>query len=76
MCQEALDLDRSNGKEKSKCRKDEDDDLRYWPGPLAEFRQASMCRLLHWSGEQQHLQKLQALGAQEMQGDQALDKGP
>ena len=36
-----------------------------------------MHRLSHWSGQQQHLlQRLQALGAQEMQWAQALDKGP
>ena len=36
----------------------------------------SMRHLSHWSGEQQHLlQRLQALGAQEMQWAQALDKG-
>ena len=31
MCQEALDLERSNGKERteSKCRKDEDHDMLY-----------------------------------------------
>ena len=34
-----------------------------------------MGRLLHWSGQQQHLlQWLQALGAQEMQWAQALEK--
>ena len=35
MCQEALDLERSNGGERteSKCRKDEDLDLWYGPGP-------------------------------------------
>ena len=34
-------------------------------------------RLSHWSGQQQHLlQWLQALGAQEMQWVQALEKGP
>ena len=40
MCQEALDLERSNGKERSesKCRKYKDHDLRYVPGPPAEFR--------------------------------------
>ena len=70
MCQEALDLERSNGKEstESKCRKEEDRDLGYGPGPPAEFRRVSMRRLSHWSGQQQHLlQWLQALGAQEMQ---------
>ena len=38
MCQEALDLERSNGGERteSKCRKDEDHDLWYGPGLLAE----------------------------------------
>ena len=36
-----------------------------------------MCRLLHWSGQQQYLlQWLQALGAQEMQWAQALEKRP
>ena len=76
MCQEALNLERSNGKERtvSKCRKDEDHDL--WYGP-AEFRQVSMRHLSHWSGQQQHLlQWLQALGAQKMQWAQALDNGP
>ena len=59
----------------SKCRKDEDNNLRYGPGPPAEFRWVSMRRLSHWSGQQQHLlQRLQALDAQEMH--QALDKGP
>ena len=79
MCQKALDLERSNGKERteSKCRKNEDHDLRYGLGPPAEFRQVSICRLLHCSGQQQHLlQWLQALGAQEMQRAQVLDKGP
>ena len=43
----------------------------------AEFRGVSMRLLSHWSGQQQHLlQWLQALGAQEMQWAQALDKGP
>ena len=54
MCQEALDLERSNEKErtKSKCRKDDDHDLQYGPGPPAEFRRVFMCRLLHWSRQQ------------------------
>ena len=79
MCQEALDLERSNGKERteSECRKDEDHDLQYGPGLPEEFRRVSMRRLSQWSGQQQHLlQQLQALGAQEMQWAQALDKGP
>ena len=79
MCQRALDLERSNGKERteSKCWKDKDYDLQYGPGPPAEFRRFSMCRLSHWSGQQQHLlQRLQALGAQKLQWAQALDKGP
>ena len=52
----------------SKCRKDEDHDLQYGPWPPAEFRRASM----------RHLSQLwlQALGAQEMQWAQVLDKGP
>ena len=57
MCQEALDLERSNGEERteSKCRKDKDHDLLYGTGPPAEFRRVSMRRLSHWSGQQQHL---------------------
>ena len=52
-------------------------DLRYGTGPPAEFRRVSMRCLSHWSGQQQHLlQWLQALGAQEMQWAQALEKGP
>ena len=56
MCQETLDLERSNGEERteSKCRKDKDHDLRYGTGPPAEFRRVSMCRLSH-CGQQQHL---------------------
>ena len=76
---EALDLERSNGEEgtESKCRKDKDHDLRYGTGPPAEFRRVSMRCLSHWSGQQQHLlQWLQALGAQEMQWAQGLEKGP
>ena len=79
MCQEALDLERSNGEERteSKCRKDKDHDLRYGTGPPAEFMRVSMRCLSYWSGQQQHLlQRLQALGAQEMQWAQALEKGP
>ena len=79
MCQEALDLERSNGEErnKSKCKKDKDHDLQYGTGPPAEFRRVSMRRLSLWSRQQQHLlQLLQALGAQEMQWAQALDKRP
>ena len=79
MCQEALDLERTNGKERteSKSRKDEDHDSRHRPGPPAEFRRISIRCLSHWSGQQQHLlQRLQALGAQEMQWAQVLDKGP
>ena len=40
VCQEALDLKRSNGGERteSKSRKDEDHGLWDRPGPLAEFR--------------------------------------
>ena len=78
MCQEALDLERSNGEERteSKCRKDKDHDLQYGTGPSAEFRRVSTSRLSHWSGQQQHLlQWLQALGAQEpVDKTQALDK--
>ena len=64
-------------KGQSKCRKDKDHDLWYGIGPPAEFRRVSMHRLSHWSGQQQHLlQLLQALGAQEMQWAQALEKRP
>ena len=49
----ALDLKRSNGGEKaeSKFRKDKDHDLWYGPEPPTEFRQVSMRRLSHWSGQ-------------------------
>ena len=61
----------------SKCRKDEDHDLWYGPGPHAELRRVSMRRLSHWSGQQQHrLQWLQALGAQEMHWLKRLTKDP
>ena len=44
---------------------------------LLQSSGVSMRRLSHWSGQQQYLlQRLQALGAQEMQWAQALDKGP
>ena len=56
---------------------DKDHDLGYGPGPPAEFRPVSMRHQSHWSGQQQHLlQPVQALGAQEMQWAQALDKEP
>ena len=77
MCQEALDMERSNGEERTegKCRKDKDYDLRYGTGSPAEFRRVSMRCLSHRSGQLQHLlQWLQALGAQEMQWAQALEK--
>ena len=79
MYQEAIDLERRNGEERteSKCRKDKDYDLRYGTGPPAEFRRVSMRHLWYWSGQQQNLlQWLQALGAQEMQWAQVLDKRP
>ena len=77
MCQEALDLERSDGGERteSKCRKDHD--LWYGPGPPAELRRVSVCCLSHWSGQQQHLlQWLQALGAQEISGLKRLTNDP
>ena len=44
---------------------------------LLSSGRVSMLRLSYWSGQQQHLlQWLQALGAQEMQWAQALDKRP
>ena len=44
-------------------------------GPHAEFRRVSMSGLSHWSGQQQHLlQWPKALGVQEMQRAQVLDK--
>ena len=45
MCQEALDMERSNGGERteSKCRKDKDHDLWYGLGPPAEFRRVFKC---------------------------------
>ena len=61
---------------REKCRKDKDHDLRYGTG-LLQSSGEFMHPLTHWSGQQQHLlQWLQALGAQEMQQAQALEKGP
>ena len=78
MCQEALDLESSDGGERteSKCRKDKDHDLRYRPGPPpVEFRRVP-CAVFHTGVGREHLlQWLQALGAQEMQWAQALGKG-
>ena len=56
MCQEDLDLERSNGEERteSKYRKNKDHDLPYGTGPPAEFRRVSMHHLSHWSGQQPH----------------------
>ena len=53
MCQKALDLERSNGKERteSKCRKDEDHDLWYGPGAPTEFRRVPIRHLSQWSGQ-------------------------
>ena len=63
--------------EKKGLRVNAGNDLRYGTGPPAEFRRVSMRCLSHWSGQHQHLlQWLQALGAQEMQWAQALEKGP
>ena len=46
MCQEALDLERSNvgvrAESTRKCREDENHDLWYRPGPPAEFRRVSL----------------------------------
>ena len=73
MCQEALNLERSNGGERTEnagkskimiC-------VRAWTS--CSVQTSSICHLLHWSG-QQHL--LQWLQVQEMQWAQALDKGP
>ena len=67
MCQEALDLERSNREERTICD----------TGPPAEFRQVSMRRLSHWSGQQQHLlQGLQALGHKKCSGLKRLTKDP
>ena len=50
---------------------------RSWSVIMNSCRRVSMHRLSHWSGQQQHLlQQMQALGAQEMQWAQGLDKGP
>ena len=53
----ALDLEISNGKERteSKCMKDKDHYLLHGTGPPAEFRLVSRRSLSHWSGQQQHL---------------------
>ena len=41
-------------KGQSKYGNEEDHDLWYKPGPLAEFRRVSIWCLSHWSGQQQH----------------------
>ena len=79
MCQEALDLERSNGRERTdrKCRKDKAHDLQYRPGPPAEFRLVSMHSLSHWSGQQQHLlQRLQHWVHKKCSGLKPLTKDP
>ena len=63
-------MERSHEEEgvEGKCRKDKGQDLRYRPGPFAEFRQKPMCCLSYRSRQQQHLLEwLQNLGAKEMQ---------
>ena len=72
-------MERSNGEERteSKCRKDKDHDLWYGTGPPAEFRRVSMCRVSHWSGQQQHLlQWLQARVHKKCSGPKRLKKDP
>ena len=69
MCQEALDLERNNGEERTggKSRKDKDHDLWYEPGPPAEFTRVCTARLqsamLHasetWPLAKPNLQRLQ-----------------
>ena len=79
MCQEALDLERSNGEERteSKCRQDKDHDLRYGTVPPAEFRRVPMRCLSHWSGQQQHLlQWLQHWVHKKCSGLKRLKKDP
>ena len=51
MCREALDLERGNVGERTKCTKDKDHDLWYGPGPLQssdEFHVLSVA--LEWAG--------------------------
>ena len=49
----ALDLERSTGEERAKCKCRKD--LRYRTGSPAEFRRVPMHCLSLWSGQQQHL---------------------
>ena len=52
----------------SEHREDQDHDLWYRTGPIAELRHVPMCHLPHWSRQQQHsMQWLQSLDSQEMQ---------
>ena len=79
MCQKAADLEGGHGEEgaESERRKDQDYDLWYRTGPIAELRRVPMCHLPHWSRQKQHsMQWLQALGSQEMQWAQAPERGP
>ena len=69
MCQEALDLEGSIGGERNELM------VRAWTS--CRVQTSLMCRLSHWSGQEQNLlQWLQALGAQEMQWDQVLGQRP
>ena len=78
MCQEALDLERSNEEERteSKCRKDKDHDLRFGTGPPAEFRRVSMrCLALEWAATASSAMAA-STGCTRNEVAQALEKGP
>ena len=72
MCQKAAELEGGHGEEgaESESREDQNHDLWYRTGSIAELRRVPMCHLPHWSRQQQpSMQSLQALGSQEMQWD-------
>ena len=76
---EAADLEGGYGEggAESEPREDQDHDLWYRTGPIAELRRVPMCYLLHWSRQKQHsMQWLQALDSQEMQWAQVPERGP
>ena len=76
---EALDMERSNGGERteSKCRKDKDHDLWYWAGSPAEFRRVPMCCrvTLEWTATASSA-KAVSTGCIRSAVGSSLDRGP
>ena len=78
MCQEALDLERSNGEERteSKCRKDIDHDPVWdWTSCRVQTSFHAPSVALEWAATASSAMAV-STGCQEMQWAQALEKGP